>query len=129
MSLLYSVIESPLHLDFSSLYHKLEIEEQHFNTTRKAMMALKKRPPDLILAEFIYGFSNNYAGINISNLDVMLYSLQKYAPDCRVIVLCNQEECPFVDKLRKIFPLHGVLRLPVETAELEQLLGGVTEPG
>ena len=122
MSLLYSIIESPLHLDFSRLYHELNIEERHFGSTRKAMMALKKQAPDFILAEFIYGFSNNYAGINISNLDVLLYALQKYAPECKVMILCNPGECSWVDQLNDIFPLWEKLPLPVSEDTVKQAL-------
>ena len=46
----------------------------------KAISQLRKRPPDFIVTEFFYGYGNNYAGVNLSNLDVMLSSLPKYAP-------------------------------------------------
>jgi len=43
-----------------------------------------------VVAEFFYGFGNNYAGANLGNLDVFLASLQKYAPEARVIVLVKK---------------------------------------
>ncbi len=122
MPLIYSIIETAAHPNFSSLYRQLGMEEQRFTNMRKVMAALKKRAPDYIVAEFIYGYSNNYAGVNISNLDVLLYSLQKYAPQCRVIVFCDKEEQQHTDKLREIFPLHGVLVRPVQTADMKTLL-------
>jgi len=122
MPLIYSIIETAAHPNFSSLYRQLGMEEQRFTNMRKVMAALKKRAPDYIVAEFIYGYSNNYAGVNISNLDVLLYSLQKYAPQCRVIVFCDKEEQQHTDKLREIFPLHGVLVRPVQQRELSELL-------
>ena len=122
MPLIYSIIETAAHPNFSSLYRQLGMEEQRFTNMRKVMAALKKRAPDYIVAEFIYGYSNNYAGVNISNLDVLLYSLQKYAPQCRLIVFCDKEEQQHTDKLREIFPLHGVLVRPVQTADMKTLL-------
>ncbi|HID46184.1 MAG TPA: hypothetical protein EYP34_10565 [Chromatiaceae bacterium] len=122
MSTLYSIIESAGHPIFSGLYQRLDIDEQRFTNMRKVMAALKRQAPDFIVAEFIYGYSNNYAGVNISNLDVMLYSLQKYAPDCRVIVLCNKGEEKYTDKLQTIFPLHAVLTKPVDASEMQALL-------
>jgi two-component SAPR family response regulator len=119
MSLIYSIIETAAHPNFSVLYRQHGMEEQRFTNMRKAMAALKKRVPDYIVAEFIYGYSNNYAGVNISNLDVLLYSLQKYAPDCRVIVFCNKGEEEYTDKLQAIFPLHAVLTKPVQPADLQ----------
>ncbi|HEY9150499.1 MAG TPA: hypothetical protein VIQ75_06780, partial [Gammaproteobacteria bacterium] len=74
------------------------------------------------VAEFFYGYGNNYAGVNISNLDVLLYSLQRYAPQARVIVLVDKSERIHVDKLNDILPLAGVLTHPVAAGELESLL-------
>ena len=77
---LFSIVESPAHPDFSRLYKQLDIREVRLASMRKAISALKSRTPDIVVAEFMYGYGNNYAGVNVSNLDVFLYSLQKYAP-------------------------------------------------
>jgi len=128
MTLLYSIIETAAHPKVSPLYADLHIEEQRFTNMRKVMVALKKQAPDYIAAEFIYGYSNNYAGVNISNLDVLLYSLQKYAPDCRVIVFCDKQDLVHTDKLESIFPLYGVLAKPLQQHELVDLLSQETQP-
>ncbi|WP_456375438.1 hypothetical protein [Thiolapillus sp.] len=122
MRLIYSIIETAAHPSFSDLYRRLGIQEKRFSNMRKVMAALKKQAPDYIVAEFIYGYSNNYAGVNISNLDVLLYALQKYAPDCRIIVLCSKEECPMTEKLKDIFPLHGVLPMPAKEQHIKPLM-------
>ena len=98
--ILYSVIESPAHPNFSALYQRLGLQEFKLGSSRKTMNQMKKQPPDYLVSEFFYGYSNNYAGINISNLDVMLYSLQKYAPDTRLIIMVSKDEREHVDKLR-----------------------------
>lgn len=120
--LLYSIIESPSHPNLSQLYKQSGFEEIRLGSQRKAMQTLKKRPPDLIVAEFFYGYGNNYAGANISNLDVLLASLQKYAPRARVIVLVEKTQRQYVDRLAERFPLHGVLVQPVTEADVEPLL-------
>ena len=97
MTRLYSLVESASHPNFSPLYRHLHLEEQRFAGMRKLLSAVKKQPPEFIVAEFFYGYSNDYAGITISNLDVLLYSLQKYAPQCRCIVLVAKEEREYVD--------------------------------
>jgi len=122
MTRLYSLVESATHPNFSALYRRLKLEEERFGAMRKLLSAVKKRPPDFIVAEFFYGYSNDYAGITISNLDVLLYSLQKYAPHCRCIVLVAKEEREQVDQLQKIFPLHEVLVHPVAEAQMEAAL-------
>ena len=119
---LLSVIESAAHPNFTGTYKQLGISETKLNSMRKALATLKKQPFDYIVAEFFYGYGNNYAGVNISNLDVMLYSLQKYSPDTRVIVLVDKSEREYVDKLNEIFPIHAVLQYPVSENDLKQVM-------
>ena len=125
--LLFSIIESPTHPDFSGLYRRLGIEASVHESTRKAINALKKEQPDLIVAEFFYGYGNNYAGVNVSNLDVFLHSLQKYAPEARIIVMVEKQEREFVAKLAALFPLQAVLVQPVREAQMEQALRSALE--
>ncbi|MCG6899279.1 MAG: hypothetical protein LJE75_04680 [Gammaproteobacteria bacterium] len=121
--LLFSIIESPLHPDFSALYQRLGICEVKLGSMRKAISALKSRKPDIVVAEFMYGYGNNYAGVNVSNLDVFLYSLQKYSRESAVVVMVDQCEVQYVDKLRALFPIHAVLQHPVGEQELAVCLG------
>ena len=118
----FSIIESPLHPDFTDLYHRLNIENVQFNSMRKALSHLKKQKPDYVVAEFFYGYGNNYAGVNVSNLDVFLCSLQKYAPEAKVIVMVEKEERQHVSKLSDLFTLHAVLQHPVSLQELSDKL-------
>ena len=119
---LLSIIESASHPNLTGSYKQLGIAETRRNSMRKALASLKSRQFDYIVAEFFYGYGNNYAGVNISNLDVMLYSLQKYSPDTRVIVLVDKSEYEYVDKLNEIFPIFAVLQYPVSEADIEQLI-------
>ena len=122
MQTLFSIVESPMHPDFSALYRRLGINEMRFPSMRKAISALKSRVPDIVVAEFFYGYGNNYAGVNVCNLDVFLYSLQKYTRQARIIVLVEAREFEYVDKLATLFPLHAVLRHPVSASDIEHCL-------
>ena len=119
---LFSIIESPLHPNFIDLYQSLGIENVQFNSMRKAIAHLKKLKPDFVVADFLYGYGNNYAGVNVSNLDVFLHSLQKYAPDAKIIVMVEKEELKHVEKLTKLFSLHAVLKYPVSGKEMSDKL-------
>ena len=119
---LYSIIESPVHPNFTAVYESKGISELRFTSMRKAIAALKKKSPKYVVAEFFYGYGNNYAGVNISNLDVLLYSLQKYASEAKVIVMVDKSERKYVDKLNEILPLHAVLQFPVSSTEIENLI-------
>ena len=119
---IFSIIESPSHPHFSPLYQRLGLVEDSSKTVRRANLQLKKKPADIIVAQFFYGYSNNYSGVHISNLDVMLVSLKKYAPDAKVVVLVDKRERQYVEQLNAIFPLAAVLQHPVNNAQMEQTL-------
>ena len=126
---LFSVIESPTHPNFTALYRRLNINELKFNSIRKAMAQLKKQQPDYIIAEFSYSYSNNYAGVNVSNLDVLLATLRKYAPEARTIVMVHRSEYSHISKLEALFPLYAVLQYPVRESQIEELLNPHISPG
>jgi hypothetical protein len=121
---LFSIIESPGHPRCEALYRRLGITEVKLASQRKAIQALKRQTPDWVVAEFFYGFGNNYAGANVSNLDVFLAAKQKQAPEARVIVLVAKDQAHYVPLLAERFPLHAVLTQPVRAADLEPLLTG-----
>jgi hypothetical protein len=77
----------------------------------------------------MYGYGNNYAGVNVCNLDVFLYSLQKYSASSRIIVLVEKREYPHVEKLAALFPLHAVLKYPVREQDIESCLTSSLESG
>jgi hypothetical protein len=122
MALLFSIIESPSHPRLDALYQRLGIEQVKLPSQRKAMQALKRSSPDWVVAEFFYGFGNNYAGANVCNLDVFLAALAKQAPAARVIVLVSKDQAQYVPKLAARFPLHAVLTQPVTAADVEPIL-------
>jgi len=119
---LFSVVESSTHPNFTALYRRLGIREVRLASMRKTLAELKKQQPDFLVAEFFYGYGNNYAGVNISNLDTLLSTLQKYSRDTRVIVMVDKNERQYVDKLNALFPLHAVLVHPVDAAQLADCL-------
>jgi DNA-binding NarL/FixJ family response regulator len=120
--LLYDILESPAHPDLSTLCAALGFERRVFNTQRKAMSSLKHSPPDIVVADFFYGYGNNYAGANVSNLDVLLRSLQRFAPSARVVILADRHEIEHVPKLSALFELHAVVAVPASQAALEEAL-------
>ena len=122
MKTLFSIIESSGHPNASELYNSLGIKETKITSMRKAIATLKKQQPDFIVAEFFYGYGNNYAGVNISNLDVLLYSLQKYSEHTKVIVLVDKSEFKYVDKLNEIIRLHDILKFPINIDRLQKFI-------
>jgi len=124
MQTLYSLIESPFPPDFSALYRELGIEAQRFDTARNLHRALQKQPPDYFIGEFIYGWGNNYAGANVSNLDVTIRTLQRFAPQAKVIVFMHPREEEHIGKLLDLFSVHAVLTYPVSEQAMQAALQG-----
>ena len=120
--LVFSIVESPLHPNLSTLYEEKGFEELRFQSMRKALGALKQNSPKFLFVEFFYGFGNNYAGANISNLDVLLRSLQKYSPSSKVIVFVDKKQRQYVGKLEALFPIHEIFTLPVKSSDVFKLL-------
>ncbi|AGA33214.1 hypothetical protein TVNIR_1547 [Thioalkalivibrio nitratireducens DSM 14787] len=123
-TLLFSIVESPGHPDLGDVYQRRGIREVRLRSIRKAIQALQYQCPDYVVAEFFYGYGNNYAGANLGNLDVFLASLQKYAPDARVIVMVERQERQHADRLAERYPLHAVLVQPVSAADIAGCLPG-----
>lgn len=122
MSILYSLIESPFHPDLGTLYRRLGISAERFTSARNLHRALQKQKPDVFVGEFIYGWGNNYAGANVSNLDVTLRTLQCQAPQAKVIVFMHPREAAHIDKLLALFSVHAVLTYPVSEPAMEAAL-------
>ena len=118
----FSIIESPSHPQLGQLLNDHGYEEIIFTTMRKAIQALKQTRPQLVIADFLYGYGNNYAGVNISNLDVFLYSLDKYAPEARVLALYEKSEKKYIEEFSRIFPDVICVELPVNPEQIEQIL-------
>ena len=118
----YSVIESPFHPDLKDLYQQFGMEECKFNSMRKAIGHLKKQLPDLIVADFVYGYGSNYAGANVCNLDVFLRSLEPFRKDYKLIVFVDKEEQGFVEKLHELFPVSMALLNPVKPEHMQTVL-------
>lgn len=122
MKQLYSLLESPTFLRFPELYTAMGIEESRFQSARQFNKAIAKQAPDIVLAEFRYGFGNNYAGVNISNLDVSLYALKRHAPYAKIIVLADKTEQPHIPKLEALFRIDAVLALPCNKQNIKSAL-------
>ena len=116
-----SIIESPTFPKLSAMFERIGVKEIRVGSSRKAMAALKNHQPDYIVAEFYYGYGNNYAGVNVSNLDVLLSCLPKYSPNTRTIVFVQKEEQQYVAKLHELYPLHGAYLHNTPEHILEQI--------
>lgn len=116
--LLLSIIELGGYPDFTPLYRELGYEVAVETRMRKAIGFLKKRKPDVIVAEF--NFQSDFRDRS-SNLESILAVVQR-SPDIRVLVFYEKEFSPQFEKLRARLPVHQALVFPVEAPALRHSL-------
>ena len=92
--LLLSIIELGGYPNFTPLYESLGYEVVVATRMRKALGFLKKRKPDVIVAEF--NFQSDFRD-RTSSLGSLLAAVQRF-PDMRVIVFYEQEFTMQFDK-------------------------------
>ncbi len=123
---LLAIIELGGYPNFTGLYQQLGLEVEIVNSQRKAQAALKRRIPDLIVAE--YNFQSDFRD-RTSNLETLMARLQRH-PQVKVICFYQDEYQHKLEQLRQRFPVFAALPLPVTLGQLEQSLrAALAEPG
>ena len=117
---LLSIIELGGYPNFTPLYEELGYEVEVVTRMRKALGVLKKRQPDVIVAEF--NFQSDFRD-RTSSLESLLAVVQRF-PATRVIVFYEKEFTPQFDKLRARLPVHHALAFPVDASALRACLQG-----
>ena len=123
--LLLSIIELGGYPDFAPLYRKLGYEVVIETRMRKAIAFLKKRKPDVIVAEF--NFQSDFRDRS-SNLESLLAVVQR-SPDIRVIIFYENEFSPQFEKLSARLPVDKAHVFPVEESVLRDSLIELADTG
>ena len=87
-------------------------------STRKAISAIKKNTPDVIVAEFNY--QSDFRD-RTSSLESLLASVERF-PNTRAIVFYEKETRHQLDKLLQQFDVFRVMPYPIEEAALSAVL-------
>jgi hypothetical protein len=116
--LLLSIIELGGYPNFAPLYRELGYEVAVETRMRKAISFLKRRTPDVIVAEF--NFQSDFRD-RTSTLESLLAVVQRM-PRIRVIVFYEQEYLPQFEVLRSRLPVHHALAFPVDEAGVRACL-------
>jgi DNA-binding NtrC family response regulator len=115
---LLSVIELGGYADLMPLYRRLGFSVTSVTSSRKAISAVKKLRPDVVVAEFNY--QSDFRD-RTSTLESLLASIERFA-ETRAIVFYEKETLPQLEKLLKQFSVFGTMAYPLDEAELEALL-------
>jgi len=117
-STLLSVVELGGYPDFTALYRRNGFTVVSATTSRKAISAIKKNTPDIIVAEFNY--QSDFRD-RTSNLESLLASVERY-PATKAIVFYEQQTLHQLEKLLQQFQVFKVMPYPIEEAALEAAL-------
>ncbi|NOY66580.1 MAG: hypothetical protein GXP13_04120 [Gammaproteobacteria bacterium] len=110
MPTLISIIEIGGYPDFSPLYKEMGFDVISVKSVRKALSSMKKLSPDILVAEF--NFQSDFRD-RTSSLESILATIQGRHPQCKVIVLFEQEYKHAFDRLQAQYRVDAALCFPV----------------
>lgn len=116
--LLLSLVELGGYPDFAPLYRREGFVVTAATSTRKAISAIKRQTPDVIVAEFNY--QSDFRD-RTSSLESLLASVERF-PHTRAIVFYEKETRHQLDRLLQQFEVFRVMAYPIEEAALSAAL-------
>jgi len=115
---LLAILELDSYPNLTPVYRQLGFAAEVVTSQRKALAYLKKRLPDVIVAE--YNFQSDFRD-RTSNLETLMARLQRY-PEVKVIVFFQKEHQPKLDNMLSRFPVFETIPFPVEPSRVEAAL-------
>lgn len=127
MPVAFCIAETPAHPRLTEYLKSAGYDEMRFGSVRKALSALKKTRPDLVIADFIYAYATNYDSNHMSNLDSLLIMLRRKSSHQPVFVfLADKSEARHVATVAEHYAgfcsRYHVLTYPVSAAGLDEAL-------
>ncbi len=115
---LLGIVELGGYPNLIPLYRELGFDVEVVASQRKAQAVLKKRVPDVIVAE--YNFQSDFRD-RTSNLETLMAILQRQ-PQVRVICFYMPEYRHKLDAMTARFPVFEAIPYPVDPAAVETAL-------
>jgi len=115
---LLSIVEQGGYPLYDAIYQKAGYQVTMVESMRKAVAAIKKQPPEMIVAEFNY--QSDFRD-RTSSLETLLASIQKY-PATRVVVFYDRENTDKLNRLLAVSDVHSTLTYPIDEAALAAAL-------
>jgi len=117
--ILLAIVEMGGYPDFVPLYRRKGYRVEKAHSMRKAQNWLKKNQPDVVVAEFHF---DPDLRDRMSTLESLLATLQRYAPDARVIVFIETAHRPRLEKVKARYPVFAAIDFPVVERHLAEAL-------
>jgi DNA-binding NtrC family response regulator len=120
---LLTIMELGGYPDFSDIYRAAGYEPLMERNMRKALGVIKKKKPQVIVAEFNY--QSDFRD-RTSSLETLMAVVQRM-PETRVIVFYEQNQAQAYERVTSRFPIHASLCFPIDRDELSRSLEEVQE--
>jgi len=122
MPSLISIIEIGGYPDFSPLYSEMGYDTISVKSVRKALSSMKKQSPAVLVAEF--NFQSDFRD-RTSSLESILATIQGQHPQCKVIVLYEQEYAHAFERLQAQYRIDQALCFPVTSEHMRCALESI----
>ncbi|MCK5666339.1 MAG: hypothetical protein KAI17_22770 [Thiotrichaceae bacterium] len=122
MPLLLAVSEIGGYPNFTPLYEKLGYQVITETSMRKVLKLLKKKTPQLVVAEFNY--QSDFRD-RTSSLESMMSVIQRnslHSPETKVIIFYDKEHKDQLARLEARYTLAKTLAFPILEVDLEQAI-------
>lgn len=117
--MLLAIVEMGGYPDFAPLYQRKGYQVEKAHSMRKAQNWLKKNQPEVVVAEFHF---DPDLRDRMSTLESLLATLQRYAPDARVIVFIEAVHRPRLEKVKDRYPVFAAIDFPIAEQRLSEVL-------
>ena len=118
---LLSIIELGGYPDLVPVYKKYGYEPIVVYSMRKALTALKKEMPEVVVAEFNY--QSDFRD-RTSTLESLIAVAQRNAA-MKLIVFYEKEYVHQFEKLQSRYDFHASFAYPIEEQQIEEVLAGI----
>ncbi|NCA68930.1 MAG: hypothetical protein EOM91_02280 [Sphingobacteriia bacterium] len=115
---LLAIIELGGYPNLAPLYRELGFVAEVVGSQRKALASLKRRVPDVIVAE--YNFQSDFRD-RTSNLETLMALLQRH-PEVKLICFYPPEYGHKLAALTERFPIFEAIAFPLEVTRVEAAL-------
>ncbi len=118
--LLMAVSEIGGYPNFTSLYESLGYEVIAENKMRKVLKTLKKKTPEVIVAEFNYqsDFRDRTSSLESMMSVVQMLQMLHSNPEIKVIIFYDKEHKDQLARLEERVSFHATLTFPIDESEL-----------
>ena len=118
---LLSIVELGGYPDFTPLYENLGYQVSLESQMRKVLKRLKKKAPDVVVAEF--NFQSDFRD-RTSSLESMMSMVQRM-PNTKVIVFYDKEFVKQLARLQERFTFDHTFAFPIDKVKLEAGIQGL----